>query len=339
MKTYLRRLAIFLACAVTLLPVMYVNNALDIAEMIQKEIPGQPVIEISVEDPCDAIMDVIVTVVIMPGHSGLDITSSTFDKASPCKSRPYALVTTENMHLKTADGRILERGFLGKTGPTEATSGTLERSVGSSSFAIPLRGDSDARFQIPKGALDAGFGESSIQVQILARNLICPDWNEPIKEEGSSAKPRNCAIPTQAILQYANAVYELSSSLPPPYGLTTGPNLGEAGKDKSYSTTRLHWTSRATAPSSAIKGTLTGFEIHLMDRQSTALRQFVTVAGSAVFGTFVSMLLAFRASRGERSSGDSAGQRRDDVQRRLDSDSSSPPSHPATFSVLGTEEP
>jgi hypothetical protein len=33
-----------------------------------------------------------------------------------------------------------------------------------------------------------------------------------------------------------------------------------------------------------------------MDRHSVAQKQFITVAGSAVFGTFVSMLLAFVAS-------------------------------------------
>ena len=41
---------------------------------------------------------------------------------------------------------------------------------------------------------------------------------------------------------------------------------------------------------------MTGFEIHLVDRHSVAQKQFITVAGSAVFGTFVSMLLASIAS-------------------------------------------
>ncbi|MNJ66472.1 hypothetical protein D3C77_625530 [compost metagenome] len=45
------------------------------------------------------------------------------------------------------------------------------------------------------------------------------------------------------------------------------------------------------APSSAIQGALTGFEFHLLDRDNMALRLFVTVAFSAVFGALLQMIM------------------------------------------------
>ncbi|MBM5458814.1 hypothetical protein H8F21_14695 [Pseudomonas sp. P66] len=45
------------------------------------------------------------------------------------------------------------------------------------------------------------------------------------------------------------------------------------------------------APSSAIQGALTGFEFHLLDRNNMALRLFVTVAFSAVFGALLQMIM------------------------------------------------
>jgi len=306
MRSRLKLLLLLVACLVSLLPVLHVNNALDIAEITSGDSPGPPVIEFTFEDPCDSLRDVLMTVVVTPEQAYLEI-DSFVDHSSPCKGEPFALIFTSNLRLRMSDGRVARSDFSLATGPTPAKSGTLERTAGgSSSFRVPLAGDSDARYQFASGALGAGFGESSLQVQLMARNLTCP---EPSAVQGGQAAiaEKHCAIPLRAILQYANAEFDIAAALPPTYYLVTGSNLGGRKSTKGYPTTRLVWAERATTPSSVIKGTLTGFEIHLVDRRSVARKQFITVAGSAVFGTFVSMLLAFMASSQSKTTGESTG--------------------------------
>jgi hypothetical protein len=312
-------LMISIACGIlSLLPVLFVNNALNIAEITAEDDLGAPRIEVQVEDPCNSIKDVFMTVQVAPDLSHLDIESSAGDHPVPCKNLPYALITTSNLSLRTRDGRMVERDYSMGKGPTFAKEGTLERTAGNaSSFAVSLMGNysSDGRYRFAPHALKVGFGESAVQVHLSARNLTCSESNPAVQSgnEDTDAK-KNCAIPLRAVLQYANAAFDVTAALPASYYMWAGPNIVGASPTSTehYSTTRLAWAERVKVPSSVIKGTLTGFEIHLVDRRSLALRQFITVAGSAVFGAFISMffslLLEFKESSSLRTAGETARQ-------------------------------
>ena len=245
MRSRLKLLLILMACILVLLPVLHVNNALNIAEIASSDSPGPPVIEFNFEDPCNSLRDALMMVTVTPEHALLEI-NSFVDHSTPCRGEPFALIFTSNLQLRMSDGHVAERSFALDKGPTAAKVGTLERAAGaSSSVRVPLAGDSDVRYQFASSALNAGFGESSLQVQLMGRNLTCP---EPSASQGGQAavRERNCAIPLRAILQYANAEFDVAAALPPTYYLVTGANV--AGRSRPGAIQRHALSGRSARP-------------------------------------------------------------------------------------------
>ena len=66
MESRLKLLLLLVACIVSLLPVLLVNDVLDVAAIASKDVPGPPVVEFNFEDPCDSLRDVMVSVVVTP---------------------------------------------------------------------------------------------------------------------------------------------------------------------------------------------------------------------------------------------------------------------------------
>lgn len=290
-----RALLLAIACVATLLPVLFVNNGLDLLTLGAAKRLGVPRIEIHVDDSCNTMIDVIATLEVTPEQSTLTIQGYPADHPL-CEDRPYALITTEDITLRLPDGTVTPRGFALRTGPPILSQGTLSRDIGeSSSFAVHLTGDgskAQGRFVFAGDALGVGFGETAAQVQLATRNLRCADSNSNPATWSNPAGTNTCVIPLRGVVVYAASALDLAAALPPTYHVLTGPNLARDDDASGYyATTRLIWGGAGTSPSSHIQGALTGFEIHLLNRYSVAQRLFVTVALSAVFGTFLTMLL------------------------------------------------
>lgn len=296
MRLNLSKSGVLLAtgCIISLLPVLYVNDGLDLFESTQSL--GAPRIEIHVDDACNSVAEVTAMMEVLPFQSAFTIQALPSEHPT-CNTPPYALITTENLVLRLEEGRIIPRGFSLNDGPSVVTRGTLKRAIGeSSSFAVQLAGDGSnpqGRFRLTADALDVGFGQISAQIQLATRNLRCQDTDSVQTKQIGKPDDLDCGIPLRGALLYASSVFELTSALPPIQGLSTGPNIGRGGDvDHSYfATTRLSWTGKPTALSSDIQGALAGFEIHLQKRHSVAQRLFVTISCSTLFGALLSMFM------------------------------------------------
>ncbi|MGG7598902.1 hypothetical protein ACQ4OD_17950 [Pseudomonas sp. WC1] len=298
-------------CIISLLPVLYVNDGLDLFESTQSL--GTPRIEIHVDDACNSVAEVTAMMEVLPFQSALTIQALPSEHPS-CSTPPYALITTENLVLHLEEGRIIPRGFSLNDGPSIVTRGTLKRAMGeSSSFAVHLAGDvsnPQGSFRLAADAMDAGFGQVSAQVQLATRNLRCQDAVSGQPNQNGKPDDLNCGPPLRGALLYVSSVFELTSALPPVQGLSMGPNIGRGDdvEHRYFATTRLSWSGKPTARSSDIQGALTGFEIHLQKRHSVAQRLFVTISCSTLFGAFLSMLMGlFMPPAGTLSTHDSDG--------------------------------
>lgn len=268
-----------IASIVSLVPILAVNNGLTLGGGGSSGELGEPRIEVHVEDPCGWIKDVSLKLLITPEYVTASIQSFLVDAPAKCNSVPFALFTTEGLALRLPDGNHAPRSFLLSKGPPVVTKGTLERGAGlSSSFSVRLEGDdnADARFDVAKDALSVGFGESAVLVQMGTRDL----------------KPEGRSIAGRVVLLYASSEYDVATALPSTYRVAAGPTMASRSGDSSYPTTGLVWPVLPPYPSDVIQANWTASQVRVVDRSSVAIRLFVTVAGSAVFGAFVSMFFA-----------------------------------------------
>jgi hypothetical protein len=87
MRSRLKLLLILVACILALLPVLHVNNALNIAEIASRDSPGPPVIEFNFEDPCNSLRDALMMVTVTPEHALLEINRSSITPRHAAESR------------------------------------------------------------------------------------------------------------------------------------------------------------------------------------------------------------------------------------------------------------
>ena len=300
----------------SLLLVLAVNNGLDLIKIGSAKSLAAPRIKISVEDSCNSIIDVQVTVNVTPDLFFFTIESTPSGHAT-CKEPPMAGVEISNLALRLADGTTPPEGYVFPYTTGLHAHGKLQKAEENhSNFVVHLTGDGrtpDGSFTLANDALDVGFGERAAQVVVSTRNLECPDvyWDPQFWPDITSAN--RCLISLRGVLLYANSAFDLASAIPPVDRLTEGGNLSRIDKqDDSYDTTRLVWSGQPRPRNGYIPESITGFEFHLVNRYSVAQRQFITVAFSAVFGTLLSMLFALPLEKprsdNDRRSGESDGQ-------------------------------
>ncbi|MDB5984928.1 MAG: hypothetical protein JWQ69_5943 [Pseudomonas sp.] len=295
----LSALAFTIGCVVSLLLVLNVNNGLDLFEVGSGNNLGAPSIEVIVDDGCNSISYLAATVQVLPFQSKFTIQSYPTEHRT-CARPQHALIDFVNLKVTMADNKMDARDWRYIDPRSDYSYGTIQRVAGAKSNEfLPLVGNGsepEINFEFSPDALEVGYGETALQVLVATRDLTCPTayLNPHLLSDFVAAS--KCLIPLQGALLYAGSAFDLASTTPPVDRLVVGPAVApDVGRyarrdDEYYQTTRLVWSGRVKPPSNVIDGMSAGFEYHLLKRHSVALRLFVTVAFSAVFGTFISML-------------------------------------------------